>query len=626
LAATRWQGAAPALGPPPPSTFIDASFPDMHNLNRAFSDWLIEATSLQLVMLLIALVVLLRHLVHSAHTLDEKRFVRLAVLAGLLGLFALAAAVRTPAVARLLSLPPGGIAEKALSWIKCGLALAAAWLSIVETRCRVAQKPMRACWSRGIALALACLSLGAYFRFGDYGYFDFYHRHEFFHYYLGPKYSRELGYERIYQCTAVAQADLGQGNEVRVRKMMNLVTDLLVPAKLALEHPEECRDRFTAERWEAFKNDVRFFRSTSSLDYWNQMQGDHGYNPPPVWTAMGRLWSTLAPPSATYFKFLASFDLLLWAGIFGAIHWAFGWRVFSVAAIFFGCQLPAEYYWTGGAFLRQDWLFWLVLSACLLRKRYFALAGAAFAYSTLLRVFPGVLLVGWAVVLGTHFWKHRRLARHHTRLLLGGICASAVLVPVSIAVTGANAYPEFYRHIQVHKHTPLTNNMGLETVLSQSYAGRMSFSWNPKAVDPCQRWEELRRARLHAFRPLHVVLLAALGVAFVAVVRRVKSLWTAQALALPVVIAVVELTCYYYSMFLLAALLSRHRRGVEQWLLAVAGISQLVAVNRFLSAHFDDLYTAQSVLYCFFAASLLGAFARPRKLAVEEIVRAAPVR
>jgi len=594
----------------------------MQTVNRAFSAWLAQAATLQLLLVVIALVFLVRHLVRGAETLDEKRFVRLSVLAGLLALLAVGTAFRTPPVARLLSLPAGGIEEKALSWIKCALAFAAAWLSVYETRRMVAKRRARACWSKGVALALAVLALGAYFRFADYGYFDFNHRHEFFHYYLGPKYSRELGYERIYQCTAVAQADLGQANEVRVRKMMNLVTDLLVPAKVALEHPEECRDRFTAERWESFKSDVRFFRNSSSLDTWNHMQGDHGYNPPPVWTTMGRFWSTLAPPSAAYFKFLASFDLLLWVGMFSAVYWAFGWRVFAVAATFFGCQLPAEYYWTGGAFLRQDWLFWLVLSACLLRKRYHALSGAAFAYSTLLRVFPGVLLIGWAVVIVAHIWKHKRVAPHHARLLLGGIGATAVLVPVSIAVTGASAYPEFYRHIQVHKHTPLTNNMGLETVLSQSYAGRMAFNWNPKAVDPCQRWEELRRERLRAFRPLHIVLLAGLAVAFLAVVRRVKSLWTAQALALPFVISVVELTCYYYSMFLLAALLSRHRRGIEQWLLTVACISQLIAVNRFFSAYLDDLYTAQSVLYCFFAASLLGAYFRQRKSVANEVGRA----
>jgi hypothetical protein len=111
-----------------------------------------------------------------------------------------------------------------------------------------------------------------------------------------------------------------------------------------------------------------------------------------------------------------------------------------------------------------------------------------------------------------------------------------------------------------------------------------------------------------------VVLVLALGVALVIVVRRVKLLWMALALALPMVIAVVELTCYYYSMFLLAALLSRHRRGVEQWILCVAGVSQLLAMNRFLAAWYDDLYTAQSVLYCVFAASLLAAFARRAKV------------
>ena len=97
--------------------------------------------------------------------------------------------------------------------------------------------------------------------------------------------------------------------------------------------------------------------------------------------------------------------------MFAAIYWAFGWRVFAVAAIFWGCQLPAEYFWTGGAFMRQDWLFWLVLSACLVRKRFHALGGAAFAYSTLLRVFPGLFSPDglWSRVRtsgSTSGWRH----------------------------------------------------------------------------------------------------------------------------------------------------------------------------------------------------------------------------
>jgi hypothetical protein len=580
----------------------------MQALNRVSIEWFASASSVPLLFLVIALVGVVRYMVRHADTLPERRFVRLAVFTGALVLLALGAAFRTHAAGALFGLSSGGVSDKVVGWTKAGLALGATWLSLREATYIAAKRTVRACWSKGIALGLAVIALGAYFRYGDYGYVDFYHRHEFFHYYLGPKYNREVGYERLYACVAIAQAESGQINEVKVRKMMDLATDVLVPAKGALEHPEACRDHFTSERWASFKSDVRFFRSTSSLDSWNGMQTDHGYNPPPVWTAIGYFWSTLAPPSVAYFKFLASFDLLLWGGMFGAVYWAFGWRVFAVAAVYFGCQAAAEYSWTGGAFLRQDWLFWLVLSACLVRKRWFALGGAAFAFATLLRAFPGVLLVGWIVVMGAHFWRHRSFARHHVRVLAGGIAATAVLVTLSIAVTGPRAYSDFYRHIQVHNHAPLSNNMGVATVLSQSYAGRMAFNWSPKAFDPVLAWQELRRDRLHAMRPLQIVLVLALGVAFVAVVRRVKSLWIAQVLALSVVIAAVELTDYYYSMFLLAAVLSRHRRGVEQWILCIAGVSQLLALNRYFSSYFDDLYTVLSVLYCFFAVSLLGAY------------------
>jgi hypothetical protein len=580
----------------------------MEKINRLVSDWFVQVYSLQFVFILLALVGIVRYLTSHRETLSERRFVSLSVVAGLLGAILIGAGFRTPIVAWLLDLPAGSMVYRSLNWIKAMLALAAAALSVHEARWIGKRQPMRKCWSKGVGLALAVMSLSAYFSFGDIGFSDFYHRHEFFHYYLGSKYPRELGYKRLYLCAAVAQAELGQGNEVRARKIMDLVVDRVVPATTALENPEACRSHFTPARWSSFKSDVRFFRQSSNLEYWNGMQTDHGYNPPPVWTALGHFWSSLHSPSVAYFKFLASLDLVFWVGIFAAIGWAFGWRVFCVAAIFFGCQLPAEYFWTGGAFRRQDWLFGLVLSACFIRKRHYALGGAALAYSTLLRVFPGVLLAGWTVVLGAHLWRHKALAVHHRRSIAGAAAAAIVLVGLSVKVAGWRAYPEFFQHIQVHKQTPVTNNMGLETLLSHSYAGRMEFVRDEKQVDPFGQWVKMRRDRLHALRPFHVVLLAMLGFVFVKVVRRVKSLWIALALSLAVVISVVETTCYYYSMFLLAALLSRHRRGLEAWVLCVAGVSQLLAVNRFLSYFYDDLYTTQSVLFCGFALSLLLAY------------------
>jgi hypothetical protein len=585
----------------------------MQAIQRAFHLWLQNLTQIyshQLLVILILIFIIGRYLVREVDGISNARFVGLSVLAGILGVFGLGAIFHTPTVSELLGIRVGGINEQHLSWAKAVIAITAAGLSVYEGVLIAQKKAPRKIWAKGIGLALAILSIGAYFRYGDFGYQNFYHRHEFFHYYLGSKYDRELGYERLYQCVAVAQADTSaaQANEVRARKMMNLETDFIGPTTDALAHPEQCKDRFTPENWEAFKADVKFFRNSANLQYWNDMQKDHGYNPPPVWTLMGHLWGKAHPATDGYLKFLASFDILLFTGLFAAIYWAFGWRVFAVAAIFWGCQLPAEYFWTGGAFLRQDWLFYLVLSACLLRKRYWTLAGASFAYATLLRIFPGLLVAGLLVVWGTHIYKKKRVAPHHLRVALGGIVAAVALFGISVGVAGWRAWPEFVHHIGVHNSTPLTNNMGLPTVLAHSYAGRMEFVRNEKHLDAFDDWKQMRTARLKAFRPFHVIALVIIAGLLVLVVSRVKSQWVALALSLIVFVGVLEVTCYYYSIFILAAILSRHRRDVEQWILAVAGISQLLAVNHYLSYYYDDRYTAQSYLFCFFALTLLVAY------------------
>jgi hypothetical protein len=588
----------------------------MQAIDRAFRMWsqgFIQVWSLQLAIIIILIYAIVRYLMKQGDGISNARFMVLSVIAGVLGVLGIGAAFHTPSVSELLSIKTGAINEQSLSWVKGIIALTAAALSVYEGVLIAQKKAPRKMWVKGTAIALAALSIGAYFRYGDFGYQNFYHRHEFFHYYLGSKYDRELGYERLYQCVAVAQADSGQLNEVKARKMMDLKTDFIAPTTEALAHPEECKNRFTPENWEAFKADVKFFRNSANLQYWNDMQKDHGYNPPPVWTVMGHLWGKIHPATDHYLKFLASFDILLFSGVFAAIYWAFGWRVFSVAAIFWGCQLPAEYFWTGGAFLRQDWLFFLVLSACLLRKRYWAWGGAAFAYSTLLRVFPGLLAAGLAVVWIAHVLKHKRIAPHHLRVALGGIVATVALVGTSAGIAGWRAYPEFYHHIQVHNHTPLTNNMGLPTILAHSYSGRMEFVRNEKHVDAFDDWKQMRTDRLKAFRPLQLVLLVGVGILFVVVVRRIKSQWTALALSLVVFVGCLEVTCYYYSIFILAAILSRHRRDIEQWIMCVAGISQLLAVNHYISFYYDDRYTAQSVLFCLFAVTLLVAYWPPQK-------------
>jgi len=509
------------------------------------------------------------------------------------------------------------IKPRELSGLKATIALGAAALSIWEVG-RIAQKkPVRQRYVKAMAFAIATMSVAAYMRFGDIGYRKFYHRWEHFHYFMGSKYNRELGYKGLYECTAIAQVDLGMRNEVAARKLRNLEIDVLESTEAVLANPEKCKSRFTPERWEAFKADVKFFRTASGLKYWNDMQKDHGYNPPPVWTVAGHLLSSLQPASERFQQLLAAIDPLLFLGLFAAVFWAFGWRVFCVALTFWGCQLPAEYFWTGGAFLRQDWLFFLVLCACLLKKRYFMLAGAAFAYSTLLRVFPGPLLFGPIVVAGWYLWKHRRFKKEHLRVAYGGILATALLVPISMGIAGKDSYKEFWSHIQVHNSTPLTNHMGLKTIVSHGLDGRMQYTRDEKLMDPFINWKQARRDRFQELKPAYYAIIAAIAVGLAFVLRRVKSLWIALCLSVVMVAALVEATCYYYSFFILAALLSRLRREFEYVALLVAGTSQLLVNIPLISYFYDDRYTVQSVLFFAYAVGIIVALWPRARAALE---------
>ena len=54
---------------------------------------------------------------------------------------------------------------------------------------------------------LALVNLAAWPNLLNFHYSDFVHRWEFFHYYMGGKYLPELGYTKLYACTAVVDAE-----------------------------------------------------------------------------------------------------------------------------------------------------------------------------------------------------------------------------------------------------------------------------------------------------------------------------------------------------------------------------------------------------------------------------------
>ena len=493
-------------------------------------------------------------------------------------------------------------------------------------------RPLSETAKRFAGLVLAAAAVLCYFNGFKYTYPPYWHHSDLYHYYMGAKYFPELGYDGLYRCAAVAQDQLGtvawkneasgqrfrldMSSEVRSpeKRIRNLGGDnLLVPVGDALGHPDRCTSRFSPARWHSFKDDVAFFRIIADRAYWDGMQQDHGYNPPPAWTILGSFFSNLRPASARYMQILAGLDLIYLAGAFAIIWWAFGWRVFAVAVIFWGCQAAAPASWTAGAFLRQDWFFYLIASVCLARKRRFRLAGASIVYAGLLRIFPILIAVGWLTVAGAYVVRRGRVARSHRDVLAGGLLAVAVIVPLSLYAAGSGSYREFYRHtIRIHDRTPLTNHMGLPALITYELGGaagssRMEHTVDQKLADPFAVWKRMRSERYDKYKWLAYVIIAVSGGVFVWIVRRIRPLWIAGCLGQIFIVLGAQLTSYYYSFLVLAALLTGARRGLEVPLFAFVILSQVVF---WALAWNDDRYAMLTLISLLLCYGLLGGFLR----------------
>src|SRR6185436_17042221 len=114
----------------------------------------------------------------------------------------------------------------------------------------------------------------------------FVHTADMFHYYLYPKYFKELGYDDQYN--AVIVADTEQGNELAGAPFLtDLRTYQNTTRQKVLEDANRVRNLFSDERWAAFKEDVAFFKTATGSPrspglFFLLM--DHGYNGSPVST------------------------------------------------------------------------------------------------------------------------------------------------------------------------------------------------------------------------------------------------------------------------------------------------------------------------------------------------------
>jgi hypothetical protein len=513
----------------------------------------------------------------------------------------------------LIALPDPAWADAAaaparVATLKLGLALAGtallSWGAWLSWRGRPqAQAKLR----DALLAALGIAGLLGWWNFFQFHYPSFFHPHELYHHVLGAKYFPELGYERLYSCTAVADVADGLGDPVAARVMTDLRTYELVGTAEIVAHPERCTDHFTTERWELFRGDLRWFRERVSAEVWEKLQRDHGYNPTPLWSAVARPLIGSRPLDEARLFTLTLIDPLLELALWGYVLWAFGWRAACVAALWWGTNLPANFTWIGGAFLREGWLASAVIGLCLLKLRRPLPAGFMLTTAALLRVFPLLFLVPLAWQAVERMVRGRRFVLSpELRSVAGGsLLALATLLPLSVAFGGGvDAWKGFARNIAHHAGTPTINAVGLGTWLSWDSETRLT-RLEQTAPDPGRAWKDAHTRRAAGRWPLRAGLALCLLAATLWAARREES-WSAAALGVGLIPVLLDPSSYYTGIFLAYGLLWTRRPSIGAGLCALSAFGWLaVAGGRGQEQGFAWISAAMLALVGLAATALL---------------------
>lgn len=507
------------------------------------------------------------------------------------------------------------------------LALAAALLLAGGVLLRRQGRPEKLVRFRDRALvALGLLSAAAFFGFGQFHGGRLVHAWDSFHYVVGAKYFPELGYTGLYEAALAAERAAGllpPGTTVPLRNLSTNAIETTSADDALAKWPARL-----GPRWEAFVTDVLWFRAEAGPETFRRMLLDHGYNATPAWGILGSALSRAAGPATDgSLRALALLDPLLLLGAWLLVLRAFGFRAACVALVFWGTNFPGRFDWNGGSFLRMDWLAAAMSGIALLKLGRPRLAGAALAFSTLLRLFPGALLLGLGAAAVFRLVRERRLeaVRTELRVALGALLAAAVVLPLSLLAAGGfesvrwSAWGELAANSRKHLATPLTNNVGLGTTLTWRAATSGRALVFPEAVEPWKGWKETKAAALRDARPLRLALSAAF-LAACAWAFRSRPSWAAAAGGSGLVFVLADLTCYYASVLLLLALLhsEREEAGVVTSLLAAA-----TGAVPFLLTWDDQRYALVGALVLAAYALLLAFLTRAEKPAPPPTPRAA---
>jgi len=420
-----------------------------------------------------------------------------------------------------------------------------------------------------------------------------------YHYYLGAKYSPELGYTDLYAATLAADRESQGYWNGAIDEVRDLSSYAIVPREdvEARYRPEVM---FSPERWQSFKGDVEALSQHRRTERWRSIFRDRGYNGTPLWTSLGRAFGSLVPATSPFLPLLAVLDLVLLGLTAALLASTFG-RTRSILVLLLFVASPTNVARLTGGFLQTDWLCAIVCSFCFYRRRWPGLAGALMAFAAMTRIFPLLFVVVACIPAIRQTIQRRRIPRRFARYM----SSFAVFCVLGLAVSmangrGAGAWLEFVEAINLHRdqHVLGERRIGLE----HAFTG--DFRHFPAEVSTLERSQSLqeRQPLVNVTKALLLVLLLAASTW--------RRTWDAQILGLLAIFALLVLSRYYYGVLALTPLMSVGG-GLRRHLLAggqvAAFLLYALAVNG--GADWHSAYTLLNVLLAIYFASVMGTLA-----------------
>jgi hypothetical protein len=360
-----------------------------------------------------------------------------------------------------------------------------------------------------VAIGLAVvLSFGVFHNLGTMRAGTFVHYADMFHYYLGAKYFKELGYFELYNAVIIADAE--QGNELaRLPFYTDLRTYQNAPREKALEQTVRVKGVFSEERWVEFKDDVAYFKQATggpSSPGVIFLLMDHGYNGSPISTFILGVIANIVP--VAQLSLLASLDVLLVVAMGALVFRTFGFEMGSLFSVYFCINLLNPYDYISGAFLRYDWLFYIVVSVCLLERGRYASSAFFLTLSAMIRVFPAVLFYGMAVIIFKNVKATRAVDKKYVRFVLAAGATATVLFFLPAATLGSALQPwkEFADNIAIHDSGVYVNHLGLRGValFEPSHLSLDRFAEAFKSTqsdDIVRNWQDIKEAEYKQKKP-----------------------------------------------------------------------------------------------------------------------------